>query len=131
MDQEEIGHVSEPAQRLRLFDAHRFVGEVSARADDRPVDALEQELVKRGIGQQCPHARIARRDTLGELARVSVLGYEQDGRLGRGECVGFLGSDVTASAQHFEAGKHHRKWLRLAPLALPQTRDRVKVGRIH
>ncbi len=56
--QERVGDTRQPLQRLGVVRGQRFVGKVAARQDDRPAQALEQQVVQRRVGQEQPHAAI-------------------------------------------------------------------------
>ncbi len=58
MGQERVGDPRQPLQGFGVVRGQRLVGEVAARQDDGPAQALEQQVVQRRVRQEEPHAPI-------------------------------------------------------------------------
>ena len=127
VDEERVGDVGEPLERLRVLDADRLVAAIAARHDQRAADLAEQQVVERRGWQHRSLPTMAR--CHGGRERAAVL--DEDDRRSRGRQLGPLeGVQAEPLCRVVQVGDHHREGLVRSTFPLPEGRDRRLVGRV-
>ena len=64
--QEQIGDTAKAVKRFVGLHTHWLVSQVATGAHDRPVNALEQQVMQRRVRQHDTEPRVPRRNTVGQ-----------------------------------------------------------------
>ena len=134
--QEHVGDGTQALQRVGRADRHGLLGEIAARADDRPAGGFQEQMVQRRVGQHHAQVRVARRHVLGNGDRGRAGGgsmrrpspQQQDRRLVRSQRLGLLLRDLAIPPDFLQRPEHDGQRFVGPPLAPAQQGHRLGVG---
>ncbi len=129
VDEQDIGNRAQTRESAGIRGHDRVTRQVAGGHHQRAVRVREQEVMERRVGQQQPDPGVARRDLRGNSRGLPQL-RDDDGPLRRREEPLLFGPEARQSARGLEIAHHDREGLFVAPLALPQPRDRQRRSRV-
>jgi hypothetical protein len=110
VDEEQVGNIGEPRERLAIVDADWFVREIAAGAYHRPVNLVEQKPMQRRVGNHDAEPRVLGRD-IGDYAGSRTAAQNHDRRGGAGKNPQVVLRKVTAGSYRRDIRHHEREWL--------------------
>ena len=128
VEQEGVGDVAQPLQRVVVLVGDRLVGHVAAGHHQRLADVGQQQVMQRAVREHHAELGRQRRDRGGD-ARAGPPRRQHDRPVAPAQQRRLELADAHELARRLEVARHQRERLVLAVLARPQRRDRPLVGR--